>query len=227
MRISAQFKFMLFFALSTGVKPVIASDIESQWRHGTYSIGGIGLGETARLDSHYKCEDSEQFLDYEMCSIAISKTEKGKEAIEKTSLLKRRADARVSYVNRSFEPAVFNRHDAEGDIERLAKSFGQQPHILRMAEREGLSSAVIATWGGIVLDKLSDEEAYPLTIGMSPGHGLLVDFLNDFTKSARLHLPIYRLVGEPGFVWIATFGKDGKGKLRLLTANPPDLLKDK
>src|SRR5262249_38481948 len=42
-----------------------------------------------------------------------------------------------------------------------------------------------------------------------------IDFIGDFNRSAKEGLPIYRLSGGPGFVWVASFDQKGRGTLRL------------
>jgi hypothetical protein len=45
--------------------------------------------------------------------------------------------------------------------------------------------------------------------------GLLIDFLGNFVRSAKVGLPIYRIDGGPGFVWAASFDQKGHGILRM------------
>src|SRR5262249_21969734 len=45
--------------------------------------------------------------------------------------------------------------------------------------------------------------------------GFLIDYLRDFTRSAKQGLPIYRIDGGPGFIWAASFDQKGRGTLRL------------
>ena len=53
--------------------------------------------------------------------------------------------------------------------------------------------------------------------GTAPG--LSVSFLGDLQRSAKAGVPIYRLGGGPGFIWAATFTRDGRGVLRFLTSD--------
>jgi S1-C subfamily serine protease len=52
----------------------------------------------------------------------------------------------------------------------------------------------------------------------------MVDYLNNFRKSASRGLPVYGLGGGEGFVWIAAFDANGKGKLRFFAADPSDMI---
>jgi hypothetical protein len=44
----------------------------------------------------------------------------------------------------------------------------------------------------------------------------LVSFLGDIERSAKAGVPVYRLGGSAGFLWVATFDQSGKGVLRYL-----------
>src|SRR4029434_10622330 len=54
-----------------------------------------------------------------------------------------------------------------------------------------------------------------LADGKSPKKGFLVDYLRDFTRSAKQGLPIYRIDGGPGFIWAASFDQKERGTIRL------------
>jgi hypothetical protein len=44
--------------------------------------------------------------------------------------------------------------------------------------------------------------------------GIAIDFIGNFTQSARQGLPVYRLAGGAGFVWAASYNQSGRGTLR-------------
>ena len=45
--------------------------------------------------------------------------------------------------------------------------------------------------------------------------GYYIDFIGNFDRSAKDGLPIYRISGGAGFVWVASFDQKGRGSLRL------------
>src|SRR5262249_49463855 len=51
--------------------------------------------------------------------------------------------------------------------------------------------------------------------GKNPRKGFLIDYLRDFTRSAKQGLPIFRINGGPGFFWAASFDQKERGTLRL------------
>jgi hypothetical protein len=97
-----------------------------------------------------------------------------------------------------------------------------------MPHRSGLPDGVIAVWGKITLEPLDQESIKTLAEGKNPRKGFLIDYLRDFTRSAKQGLPIYRIDGGPGFIWAASFDRKGRGTLRLAAvdvsgfAPPPD-----
>ena len=97
-----------------------------------------------------------------------------------------------------------------------------------MPHRSGLPDGVIAVWGKITLEPLDQESINTLANGKNPRKGFLIDYLRDFTRSAKQGLPIYRIDGGPGFIWAASFDRKGRGTLRSAAvdvsgfAPPPD-----
>jgi hypothetical protein len=85
-----------------------------------------------------------------------------------------------------------------------------------MPRREGLPNAVIAIWGKIQLEPLGASDVSTVASGGTV-RGLLVSFLGDLQRSAKAGVPVYRLGGGPGYLWVATFNSEGRGVLRFLT----------
>jgi hypothetical protein len=83
-----------------------------------------------------------------------------------------------------------------------------------MPSRSGISNAVLAAWGGIELEALDNHSLKSLAEGTSPKKGLLIDFIGNLTRSAQEGLPVYRIAGGAGFVWVASFDHKGRGVLR-------------
>src|SRR5262249_10056269 len=49
--------------------------------------------------------------------------------------------------------------------------------------------------------------------------GYFIDFIGNFARSAKEGLPVYRLSGGAGFVWVASYGRRGRGTLRFLAVD--------
>jgi hypothetical protein len=196
-----------------------------------YAVDGLAVGTRLNFGSasyrDYKCSPSDQFDGLTWCQKTRTDKERRGPHIAAYSLLHSR-DGNLSYINRSQEPAFFNPSEAELNIQRYSRKLGESARILKMPRRSGLPDGVIAVWGKITLEPLDQESIKTLADGKNPRKGFLIDYLRDFTRSAKQGLPIYRIDGGPGFIWAASFDQKGRGTLRLAAvdvsgfAPPPD-----
>jgi hypothetical protein len=187
-----------------------------------YAVDGLPVGTQLDFGSasyrEYKCNPSDQFEGLIWCQKSGTDKERRGPYSVAYSLLHSQ-DGSVSYINRSKEPAFLNTKEAELSIERYSRKFGDSPRIMKMPHRNGLPDGVIAVWGKVTLEPLDQESIKTLADGKSPKKGFLVDYLRNFTRSAKEGLPIYRIDGGPGFIWAASFDQKGRGTLRLAAVN--------
>src|SRR6266478_1598624 len=196
-----------------------------------YAVDGLAVGTQLDFGStsyrEYKCNPSDQFEGLIWCQKSRTEKERRRSYAVAYSLL-RSQDGRISYINRSQEPAFLNSKESELNIERYSRKFGDSPRIMKMPRRSGLPDGVIAVWGRVTLEPLDQESIKTLADGKNPKKGFLIDYLRNFTRSAKEGLPIYRIDGGPGFIWAASFDQKGRGTLRLAAvdvsgfAPPPD-----
>src|SRR6516165_1648142 len=183
-----------------------------------YAVDGVAVGTQLNFGSasyrEYKCNPSDQFEGFVWCQKKRTDKERRRSYITAYSLL-HSEDGNLSYINRSQEPAFFNPSEAELDIQQYSRNLGESARILKMPHRSGLPDGVIAVWGKITLEPLDQESINILANGKNPRKGFLIDYLRDFTRSAKQGLPIYRIDGGPGFIWAASFDQKGRGTLRL------------
>jgi hypothetical protein len=64
--------------------------------------------------------------------------------------------------------------------------------------------AVMSIWGNVTLTPIDANERSAWTLGQSPNGGITVDLIGDIIRSARIGLPIYKVTGGVGYVWIAS-----------------------
>jgi len=196
-----------------------------------YAVDGVAVGTQLNFGSasyrEYKCNPSDQFEGFVWCQKKRTDKERRRSYITAYSLL-HSEDGNLSYINRSQEPAFLNPSEAELNIQQYSRNLGESARILKMPHRSGLPDGVIAVWGKITLEALDQESINILANGKNPRKGFLIDYLRDFTRSAKQGLPIYRIDGGPGFIWAASFDQKGRGTLRLAAvdvsgfAPPPD-----
>jgi hypothetical protein len=183
-----------------------------------YAVDGVAVGTQLNFGSAsyraYKCNPSDQFEGFVWCQKKRTDKERRRSYITAYSLL-HSEDGNLSYINRSQEPAFFNPSEAELNIQQYSRNLGESARILKMPHRSGLPDGLIAVWGKITLEPLDQESINILANGKNPRKGFLIDYLRDFTRSAKQGLPIYRIDGGPGFIWAASFDQKGRGTLRL------------
>jgi tetratricopeptide (TPR) repeat protein len=193
------------------------NDALNQLPQTKYAVDGLAVGSRVRIDSpayrEYKCSPSEQFDRFTWCQ----KTRNSKErrgAFTSTYSLLHALDGKVIYVNRSQEPAFFAPNEADEDIQQYSSKIGEPPQIIQLPPQPGMPNGILALWGKITLEQLDQDSIKILADGRSPRKGLLIDFIGNFSRSAKEALPVYRISGGAGFVWAASFDPSGRGTLR-------------
>jgi hypothetical protein len=188
-----------------------------------YAVSDVALGATVKFGSfaykEYRCAPSDQFDGFTWCQ----KTRKGKERRGKfnaTYSILHSRDGVAVYINRYQEPAFFGASEADDDIQRYSRKIGESPRITRMPHRGGYPNGILASWGKVELEPLDNDSIKALAQGRRPTtKGYLVDFIGNFARSAKEGLPVYRLSGGAGFVWVASYGRKGRGTLRFLAVD--------
>src|SRR5262249_8623409 len=194
-------------------------------KYGVDGLRGLSLGARVSVESteyrDYQCTPSQQFEGVTWCN--KQRLEKEARGLYRSSYtIAHSRDGTVYYLNRSFEPAFFNAGEVDNDIKRLSQKFDEQPK--RVAMPHGAVDGLIATWGKVTLESLDPSAVNELREGRNVRKGILIDFIGNFTDSARRGLPIYRVTGGPGFVWAASFNSEGRGTLRNFAIDPSALL---
>jgi ribosomal protein L9 len=183
-----------------------------------YAVDGLAVGTQLNFGSasyrEYKCSPSDQFDGLTWCQKTRTDKERRRSYIAASSLLHSR-DGNILYINRTQEPAFVNPKEVEVNIQRYSRKIGESPRIMKMPHRGSLPDGLIAVWGKITLEPLDQESIKTLADGKNPRKGFLIDYLRDFTRSAKQGLPIYRIDGGPGFIWAASFDQKERGTLRL------------
>jgi len=188
-----------------------------------YAVDGVPLGATVQSESsayrEYKCGPSDQFDGFTWCR----KTRKGKErrgSFTAIYSILRSPEGAAVYVNRYQEPAFFGASEADDDIQRYSRKLGEAPRITRMPHRAGFPNGILASWGKVELEPLGNDSIKALAEGRRPTtKGYFVDFIGNFARSAKEGLPVYRLSGGAGLVWVASYGRKGRGTLRFLAVD--------
>ncbi|WP_316164699.1 MULTISPECIES: hypothetical protein [unclassified Bradyrhizobium] len=190
-----------------------------------YRVDKIPLGSTISYDTafykEYQCRPSDQFSGFTWCQKQRTERASRGEYLSSYSML-HTENGRVYYLNRSLDPAFFDPGEVSSDIERLSRTYGEQPRILPRPQHTVGVSGVIAYWGNVILEPLDATAIATVASGRSPG-GMLVDFAGNYQESIRQDLPIYRVAGGPGFVWAESHDANGRGRLRFFAIDASTL----
>jgi hypothetical protein len=184
-----------------------------------YAVSGVVLGAPVQFDSaafkDYKCTPSNQFDGFTWCQKTRQEKERRGKYISTYSILHSLSGIAV-YIDRYLEPAFFGAREADDDIRQYSRNIGETPRITRMPQRAGFPNGILASWGKVELEPLDNDSIKALAEGRrATTKGHVVDFIGDFARSATNGLPIYRISGGAGFVWVASFDQRGRGTLRL------------
>jgi hypothetical protein len=209
----------LFGSASSALAQRPEDSLRTGGQRSVYAVRGVALGATVPFGSsayrEYECGPSDQFDGFTWCQKTRREKERRGTFSATYSILHSRDGAAV-YVNRYQEPAFFGANEADNDIQQYLRKIGEPPRITRMPHRAGFPTAILASWGKVELEPLDDHNIKALAEGRRPTtKGYFIDFIGDFNRSAKEGLPIYRLSGGPGFVWVASFDQKGRGTLRL------------
>ena len=181
-----------------------------------YTVDGLALGERVQSNDagygEYKCAPSDQFDGFTWCQKSRQQRERRRSFNITHSFLHSR-DGRVVYVNRFQAPAFFGPKEADKDIQQYSHRLGESPRIIRRPGRAG--DAILAVWGTVELKPLDSESIAAMGKGRNSKDEYLIDLIGNVARSAKEGLPIYRISGGPGFLWVASFGRKGRGTLRL------------
>ncbi len=182
---------------------------------------GAPLGPPADAAAGYACHASDDYPGFAWCQSHHAESRKFGPETTWMSVFRSQTNSAVE-ITQAVDPAFFRQGDAEREIQRLSRDFGQQARVIAADIPSG-GHAVIAAWGAVTLTPLDSATMDALRSGAPVHSGLLVGALGDLRASARLGLPVYSLGGGAGFIWSANYNSSGKGVLRITAVDPSAL----
>lgn len=193
----------------------------------SFRVEGLAIGQkvvdNSSVYKQYKCGPSEQFTFFIYCR-RMKHHEKGGKIISAITTILHDHDGVTGYVNEYIYHASINMADAKSEIGRLSQLIGLSPHTLTASSNGAGLDAILSYWGGVTLSPLSSGDYAIAAMGESPHKGILVDFIGDFVRSAKLGLPIFEVNGSAGFVWVAHFNGEKRGGLRFFAIDASRLI---
>src|SRR5262249_22759936 len=142
---------------------------------GVYAVDGLTLGSNAKFGlpdyREYQCRPSDQFIGFTWCQRERQATER-RGAYRSTNTILHTDEGIAVYINRSVRPAFWGTNEAQHDIDAVERKYREKPRIIKMPERAGLATGVIAMWGQAQLEPLDAESLSVAASGASPRRGL-------------------------------------------------------
>jgi len=190
-----------------------------------YVVHGLTLGAPfspqADPAAGYACHPSDDYPGFAWCQSHHVESRKFGPETTWMSVFRSETNAAVE-ITQAIDPAFFEQGDAEREIQRLSRDFGQQARVIA-ADLPSGGQAVVAVWGAVTLTPLDPPTLDALRRGAPVHSGLLLGVLGDPRASARLALPAYSLGGGAGFIWSADYNNSGRGVLRIIAVDPSAL----
>src|SRR5579871_3390041 len=204
------------------VEPQPAGSTVAAAPSSNYVVNGLLLGAAfsaqAESAAGYTCRASEDYPGFTWCQSHRAESRKFGPETTWMSVFRSETNSAIE-IAQTVEPAFFRQGDADREILRLSRQFGQQARVIGTDIPPG-GRAVIAAWGAVTLIPLDPQVIDALRRGAPVHSGLLIAALADPRAAASLGLPVYSLGGGAGFIWCADYNTSGKGVLRIIAVDP-------
>jgi hypothetical protein len=204
------------------VSPPPAKEIIAAPPNPNFVVNGLALGAPLGPPpdgaAGYACRASDDYPGFAWCQWRHSESNKYGPDTVWMSVFRSRTNATVE-ITEAVDPAFFRQGDAEHEIQRLSRQFGQQARVTGVDLPAG-GRAIIAAWGAVTLTPLDSPTLDALRQGAPVHSGLIIGALGDPRASARMGVPVYGLGGGAGFIWSANYNNSGKGLLRVTAVDP-------
>ena len=181
-------------------------------RPASYTVNGFTLGDSVRnrpTFKSYQCEDS-SFDGIKECSRTVQQdTRLGAGTL--SSKIMRAEDGTAIYLMTNLSPVSLDEAGIRKEIDGLSNEFKQPPKTVEWPTAPAATTrSAIAIWGDVQLRPVNPEDfddgkfdpVWP---------GIFLDPLGDLEASVKAGLPIYRVTGGPGYIYCASFDRNGRG----------------
>ncbi len=205
--------------LGFGSPPMAAADPAQ------YILNGVALGDRISASSSnyraFKCRPSTDFLDYTWCKQSQRKRARDGSRYNIYSTIVHTQQGTAHYLMTQLNQIRQNQNGVKGVIERVSRSFNQQPLMLKWSANK---NSVIAVWGKARIEEISGDARELISEGKSPRQGIMIDTLGNLGESVNTFLPIYRITGGEGYIFAASFNRGPNGHQRHVAIDAQKLL---
>jgi tetratricopeptide (TPR) repeat protein len=193
-------------------------------RAAQYAIDGFAIGQPVASGNpnyrSYSCKPSEQFADALDCERTQQKNIGGHAVTVSNTLIHTR-DGVAIYEIMDVAPSSVSNAAVQNEIGELTRAIGEKPASANRQEMgRDVTTVITATWGAVALEDVQGYDLDMLAAGGNLRLGMAFDPLGDTKASADQYLPISRLAGGLGYVYSASFDKQGRVRRRYIAIDP-------
>lgn len=192
-----------------------------------YEVEGQALG--ARIDltrpehDDFRCSPSRLFPSFVWCQKRRETTSGRDKGYVGHSLLQGK-DGNAYYMFKTESPPAFGASNIDQELASYKKRYGSKFERLDMPATSGYQRALIAKWGDLTLQPLSALERDAIAAGDNSTGTFLIDFIDDWPRSVKLGLPIYKVTKGAGFVWNVHLTEKGRLTSNVRMVNATSLI---
>ena len=190
-----------------------------------YAVDGWKLGDTVSDTSlqTYNCKPSDEFAQLTSCNRTQTRNRGYNYSAFGTVM--HDENGVIVFLKLKAAPVLMTKNDIQKEIVELSGELGGKPQSVDWVDGSpDVPASVIAQWGQIKLERLDFDTSETVRSGHDPRIGMLVDSLGDVQRSAKAGSEIYRIAGGTGFIYSASFDKNGHGHRQYIAANGDELV---
>jgi tetratricopeptide (TPR) repeat protein len=190
-----------------------------------YAVDGWKLGSTVTSSAlqSYGCEPSDDFAQLTSCD--RKQTRNRGYSYSAFGSVMHDENGVIVFLEVKVTPVQMTKKDIQTEIIQLSGEFGSKPQFVDwVAAGVDRPESIIVRWGQIKLEQIESDTSEEVESGQNPKIGVLVDSLGDVRRSAKLGSEIYRIAGGTGFIYTASFDKNGRGHRQYIAANGDELV---
>ena len=185
-----------------------------------YAVDGWKLGAIVTGPSlqSYSCKPDAAFEQLTACSRTQTRN-RGYNYSAFGTLMHSEKGA-IVFLKVKVAPVQISKDEIRKEIADLSREIGSQPVSTNWVDANtDRPASVIVRWGQIKLESVDTDASDTVQSGKYPAIGVLVDTLGDVQRSVKSGLEVYRILGGTGFIYSASFDKNGRGHRQYIAAD--------
>jgi tetratricopeptide (TPR) repeat protein len=191
-----------------------------------YVVDGISLGARVAPDdpnyTSFACKPADDVYNATRCDRRQQRNIKGA-TVPVTNAFIYDQDGTVIYTMMGALAAALTKSVVQAEVQSLSSQMNEKPANVNWPDlQDGAPTAVFATWGSVKLEEVGGTDLSDIADGKDPHLGVLVDALGDLPTSAKKGFHIYRVTGGRGYLYMASFDANGRGRKRYIAIDPAD-----